>query len=97
MHYTFDDKSEMAEEYDASSGELLSKLNSCQFYHRNSLSYHIIANLMNTHTHTHLIAVRKWRRKSTLGAVLPWEFEVGQNHETKNNASVDMFESSSNV
>jgi hypothetical protein len=49
------------------------------------------------------LLVRKWRKKSTLGAVLPWDYEVGSAIETPvapqplavNN--FDMTENSSNV
>ena len=42
--------------------------------------------------------VRKWRKKSTLGAYLPWEFEVGMNTDfEKKIETVDMVESSANV
>lgn len=42
--------------------------------------------------------MRKWRKKSTLGAYLPWDFEVGINTDiNKKMDSVDMIESSNNV
>ena len=46
-----------------------------------------------------IFKVRKWRKKNTLGAVLPWEFEVGSNTENlaKLGENLDMAESSSNV
>lgn len=43
--------------------------------------------------------VRKWRTKNTLGALMPWEFEVGQKDivESKVADAIDLQESSSNV
>ncbi len=45
------------------------------------------------------LKVRKWRKKSALGAVLPWDFEIGLNNEdlsrTINN--LDLIENSNNV
>jgi hypothetical protein len=43
------------------------------------------------------LLVRKWRRKNTLGAVLPWDFEVGHDISMKVNVAEDLIESSSNV
>ena len=65
VHYTFPDKTELAEEYSIQTGE---------------------------------IVVRKWRKKSTLGAVLPWEYEIGMNAEdlSKAMSNLEMNESSSN-
>lgn len=64
IHYTFTDKTELAEEYALQNGEII---------------------------------VRKWRKKSTLGAQLPWEFEIGQLEAgLKINVTEDMTESSSN-
>lgn len=64
IHYTFSDKTEMAEEYALQTGEVI---------------------------------VRKWRKKSTLGAQLPWEFEIGQLEAgLKVNIAEDMAESTSN-
>ncbi|CAF0744861.1 unnamed protein product [Brachionus calyciflorus] len=65
VHYTFPDKTELAEEYNIQTGELL---------------------------------IRKWRRKNTLGAKLPWEFEVGLNtdNQVRANENLDMTESSNN-
>ena len=68
IHYTFEDKTEMAEEYSVQAGELL---------------------------------VRKWRKKSALGAVLPWEFEIGMPAEAVGSLPIannlDMVEHSGNV
>jgi hypothetical protein len=64
VHYTFPDKSEMAEEYSVQTDELL---------------------------------VRKWRKKNILGAVQPWEYEVGANQEKMPVQTDLMLESSSNV
>jgi len=64
VHYTFPDKSEMAEEYSVQTDELL---------------------------------VRKWRKKNILGAVQPWEYEVGANQEKLPVQNDLMLESSSNV
>ncbi len=73
IHYTFEDKTELAEEYNVQTGELV---------------------------------VRKWRRKSALGASLGWEYEIGLNAEplntnrttaVTNENNLDIFESSSNV
>jgi hypothetical protein len=38
--------------------------------------------------------VRKWRKRSTLGALLPWEYEIGSSHELSNS---EISESSTNV
>ena len=45
------------------------------------------------------ILVRKWRKKSTLGAVLPWEFEIGSVGDdlVKAMSNLDMAENSNNV
>ncbi|RNA17723.1 hypothetical protein BpHYR1_042112 [Brachionus plicatilis] len=65
IHYTFPDKTELAEEYNVQTGELL---------------------------------IRKWRKKSTLGATLPWEFEVGQAMENpiQGSETCDIRENSNN-
>lgn len=41
--------------------------------------------------------MRKWRKRNTLGALLPWEYEIGQNIDTNLNNNNDIKESSTNV
>lgn len=44
------------------------------------------------------LSVRKWRKKSTLGAQLPWEFEIGQmDVGMKVAVAEDLTENSNNV
>ena len=44
-----------------------------------------------------MILVRKWRKKGTLGDAGKWEFEVGENMQSRNIDSEGLTESSSNV
>lgn len=73
VHYTFDDQTEMVEEYDAKSNVLLSMSKSI---HSIELIYFLID------------LVRKWRQKPTSGLKTAatsdaWIFEIGQNYETR--------------
>ena len=43
------------------------------------------------------VAVRKWRRKGTLGGAGKWEFEVGEQLMPRNLDSEGLMESTSNV
>ena len=73
VHYTFDDQTEMVEEYDANTNLLLSKSLECR---------HVVSHLANR------TLVRKWHYKPSAGLKTgatadTWTFEIGQNFEVR--------------
>lgn len=68
IHYLFADGKEMAEEYDLKTDELVGKLQMFWSGHDGFLlQFYLIS-----------FSVRRWRHKSALGAVGPWQVEVGE-------------------
>lgn len=68
IHYLFADGKEMAEEYDLKTDELVGKLQMFWSGHDWFLfQLYLIC-----------FSVRRWRHKSALGAVGPWQVEVGE-------------------
>lgn len=68
IHYLFADGKEMAEEYDLKTDELVGKLQMFLSGHDGFLlELYLIC-----------FSVRRWRHKNALGAVGPWQVEVGE-------------------
>lgn len=68
IHYLFADGKEMAEEYDLKTDELVGKL---QMFWSGQDGFLLELYLI-------CFSVRRWRHKNALGAVGPWQVEVGE-------------------